>query len=164
MDVVPLFESGADLDHAVEVLDDMLKLEPVASRLTASGQAASSTGPAAAASGTAGSGSAGSGRAGSGSAGSGSAGSGSAGSGSAGSGSAGSGSAASEGVSSGIDSAEADSRQAGSVGARPALEVMLGYSDSAKELGPVAWRDGCGCSGRRRRSVSMGGTASATWR
>jgi phosphoenolpyruvate carboxylase len=56
LDVVPLFESGADLDHAAEVLDEMLELEPVASRLTAS---------------------------------------------------------------------------------RPALEVMLGYSDSAKELGPV---------------------------
>ena len=128
LDVVPLFESGADLDHAVEVLDDMLKLEPVASRLTASGQAASSTGPAAAASGSAGSGSAGSG----------SAGSSGAGSGSAGSGSAGSGSAASEGVGwGGAGSAEANSLEAGSVGARPALEVMLGYSDSAKELGPV---------------------------
>jgi phosphoenolpyruvate carboxylase len=55
LDVVPLFESGADLDHAVEVLEEMLKLEPAATRLAR----------------------------------------------------------------------------------RPALEVMLGYSDSAKELGPV---------------------------
>ena len=46
LDVIPLFESGADLDHAVEVLDDMLKLEPVASRLTASRPPASGTGPA----------------------------------------------------------------------------------------------------------------------
>jgi phosphoenolpyruvate carboxylase len=58
LDVIPLFESGADLDNAVHVLDDMLKLEPVAAKLAA-----------------------GSGR---------------------------------------------------------ALEVMLGYSDSAKELGPVS--------------------------
>ena len=40
LDVVPLFESGADLDNAVAVLDDMLKLEPVAARLAeASGSA-----------------------------------------------------------------------------------------------------------------------------
>jgi phosphoenolpyruvate carboxylase len=83
LDVIPLFESGADLDHAVEVLDDMLKLEPVASRLTASRPPASGTGPPGAGSGAVGSGAVGSG------------------------------------------------------GAGPALEVMLGYSDSAKELGPV---------------------------
>ena len=83
LDVVPLFESGADLDHAVDVLDEMLKLEPVVSRLTASGPAASRANPA--------------------------------GPGSRGPGSGGPGS--------------------GEEG--PALEVMLGYSDSAKELGPV---------------------------
>jgi phosphoenolpyruvate carboxylase len=83
LDVIPLFESGADLDHAVEVLDDMLKLEPVASRLTASAPAASSTAPAAA------------------------------------------------------DSTGLGSSGVGSGAAGPALEVMLGYSDSAKELGPV---------------------------
>ena len=32
LDVIPLFESGADLDNAVRVLDDMLALEPVAAR------------------------------------------------------------------------------------------------------------------------------------
>jgi phosphoenolpyruvate carboxylase len=35
LDVIPLFESGADLDNAVPVLDGMLKLEPVAARLAA---------------------------------------------------------------------------------------------------------------------------------
>jgi phosphoenolpyruvate carboxylase len=35
LDVVPLFESGEDLDHATVVLDEMLKLEPVARRLEA---------------------------------------------------------------------------------------------------------------------------------
>jgi phosphoenolpyruvate carboxylase len=38
LDVVPLFESGDDLANAVGVLDDMLALEPVASRLAASGR------------------------------------------------------------------------------------------------------------------------------
>jgi len=38
LDVVPLFESGADLDNATRVLDDMLLLEPVAARLAASGR------------------------------------------------------------------------------------------------------------------------------
>jgi phosphoenolpyruvate carboxylase len=33
LDVVPLFESGADLDNATRVLDDMVALEPVADRL-----------------------------------------------------------------------------------------------------------------------------------
>ena len=98
LDVIPLFESGADLDHAVEVLDEMLKLEPVASKLGTPNPAASRADPAEAGSGGAGSGAAGSGGAGSGAAGSGGAGSGAAG---------------------------------------PALEVMLGYSDSAQELGPV---------------------------
>jgi phosphoenolpyruvate carboxylase len=35
LDVVPLFESGEDLDNSVAVLDEMLKLEPVARRLDA---------------------------------------------------------------------------------------------------------------------------------
>jgi phosphoenolpyruvate carboxylase len=78
LDVVPLFESGADLDHAVEVLDEMLELEPVATKLGAPDPAASRADPAEAGSGGTGSGEEG-----------------------------------------------------------PALEVMLGYSDSAKELGPV---------------------------
>ena len=38
LDVVPLFESGADLENATRVLDDMLRLEPVAARLRASGR------------------------------------------------------------------------------------------------------------------------------
>jgi phosphoenolpyruvate carboxylase len=38
LDVVPLFESGADLENAARVLDDMLKLEPVAARLAATGR------------------------------------------------------------------------------------------------------------------------------
>ena len=38
LDVVPLFESGADLEHATRVLDDMLRLEPVAARLAATGR------------------------------------------------------------------------------------------------------------------------------
>ncbi len=38
LDVVPLFESGADLANATSVLDDMLRLEPVAQRLTATGR------------------------------------------------------------------------------------------------------------------------------
>ncbi len=38
LDVVPLFESGADLDNATRVLDDMLLLEPVAGRLAANGR------------------------------------------------------------------------------------------------------------------------------
>jgi len=38
LDVIPLFESGADLDNATTVLDDMLALEPVASRLEANGR------------------------------------------------------------------------------------------------------------------------------
>jgi phosphoenolpyruvate carboxylase len=38
LDVVPLFESGADLANATGVLDDMLRLEPVAARLAASGR------------------------------------------------------------------------------------------------------------------------------
>ncbi len=37
LDVIPLFESAADLEHAASVLDDMLKLEPVAERLAATG-------------------------------------------------------------------------------------------------------------------------------
>ena len=37
LDVVPLFESGADLQNAPRVLDDMLQLEPVAARLAATG-------------------------------------------------------------------------------------------------------------------------------
>jgi len=38
LDVVPLFESGADLENATRVLDDMLRLEPVAARLSANGR------------------------------------------------------------------------------------------------------------------------------
>jgi phosphoenolpyruvate carboxylase len=38
LDVVPLFESGADLENATRVLDDMLRLEPVAARLEATGR------------------------------------------------------------------------------------------------------------------------------
>ncbi len=38
LDVVPLFESGADLENATRVLDDMLRLEPVAARLAATGR------------------------------------------------------------------------------------------------------------------------------
>jgi phosphoenolpyruvate carboxylase len=38
LDVVPLFESGADLANATDVLDGMLGLEPVAERLAASGR------------------------------------------------------------------------------------------------------------------------------
>jgi len=38
LDVVPLFESGADLENATRVLDDMLLLEPVAGRLAATGR------------------------------------------------------------------------------------------------------------------------------
>jgi phosphoenolpyruvate carboxylase len=38
LDVVPLFESGADLENATRVLDDMLLLEPVAERLAATGR------------------------------------------------------------------------------------------------------------------------------
>jgi phosphoenolpyruvate carboxylase len=38
LDVVPLFESGADLGNATRVLDDMLALEPVAARLEATGR------------------------------------------------------------------------------------------------------------------------------
>src|SRR6202034_3042920 len=38
LDVVPLFESGADLANATGVLDDMLELEPVAARLAATGR------------------------------------------------------------------------------------------------------------------------------
>jgi phosphoenolpyruvate carboxylase len=63
LDVVPLFESGADLANATCVLDGMLELAPVAARLAGEG---------------------------------------------------------------------------GRGGGRRALEVMLGYSDSAKELGPVS--------------------------
>jgi phosphoenolpyruvate carboxylase len=37
-DVVPLFESGTDLENATRVLDDMLLLEPVAARLAATGR------------------------------------------------------------------------------------------------------------------------------
>jgi len=35
LDVIPLFESGADLENATKILDDMLALEPVAGRLAA---------------------------------------------------------------------------------------------------------------------------------
>ena len=38
LDVVPLFESGDDLNHATRVLDEMLELEPVRERLAANGQ------------------------------------------------------------------------------------------------------------------------------
>jgi phosphoenolpyruvate carboxylase len=38
LDVVPLFESGADLENATRVLDEMLCLEPVAERLAATGR------------------------------------------------------------------------------------------------------------------------------
>jgi phosphoenolpyruvate carboxylase len=38
LDVIPLFESGTDLENATRVLDDMLRLEPVAARLAATGQ------------------------------------------------------------------------------------------------------------------------------
>ncbi len=38
LDVVPLFESGEDLDNATEVLDGMLALDPVAARLAVNGR------------------------------------------------------------------------------------------------------------------------------
>ena len=38
LDVVPLFESGEDLNHAAQVLDDMLELAPVRERLEANGR------------------------------------------------------------------------------------------------------------------------------
>ena len=38
LDVVPLFESGEDLNHAPQVLDDMLQLDPVRERLEANGR------------------------------------------------------------------------------------------------------------------------------
>jgi phosphoenolpyruvate carboxylase len=38
LDVVPLFESGTDLENATRVLDEMLLLEPVAARLAATGR------------------------------------------------------------------------------------------------------------------------------
>jgi phosphoenolpyruvate carboxylase len=38
LDVVPLFESGEDLNHAPQVLDDMLELGPVRERLEANGR------------------------------------------------------------------------------------------------------------------------------
>ncbi len=38
LDVVPLFESGADLDRAVAILDEMVMLEPVAQRLAHTGR------------------------------------------------------------------------------------------------------------------------------
>jgi phosphoenolpyruvate carboxylase len=38
LDVVPLFESGADLENATRVLDEMVLLEPVAERLAATGR------------------------------------------------------------------------------------------------------------------------------
>jgi phosphoenolpyruvate carboxylase len=38
LDVIPLFESGADLENATRVLDEMLLLEPVADRLAATGR------------------------------------------------------------------------------------------------------------------------------
>jgi phosphoenolpyruvate carboxylase len=77
LDVIPLFESGADLANATRVLDGMLELEPVAARL-----------------------------------------------------------AAGEGGQRRGSSEGGTGRRAGGAGRR--LEVMLGYSDSAKELGPVS--------------------------
>ncbi len=38
LDVVPLFESGADLSHAAAVLSEMVRLEPVRDRLAATGR------------------------------------------------------------------------------------------------------------------------------
>ena len=38
LDVVPLFESGADLANAVPILDEMIALEPVARRLAETGR------------------------------------------------------------------------------------------------------------------------------
>jgi phosphoenolpyruvate carboxylase len=38
LDVVPLFESGADLSHATAVLSEMVRLEPVRERLAATGR------------------------------------------------------------------------------------------------------------------------------
>ena len=38
LDVIPLFETGADLDNAVQALDGMLALEPVAARLAEPGR------------------------------------------------------------------------------------------------------------------------------
>jgi phosphoenolpyruvate carboxylase len=38
LDVIPLFESGTDLDNATRVLDEMLLLEPVAARLATTGR------------------------------------------------------------------------------------------------------------------------------
>ena len=38
LDVIPLFESGEDLENSARVLDDMLLLEPVAERLAATGR------------------------------------------------------------------------------------------------------------------------------
>ena len=38
LDVIPLFESGADLANASRVLDEMLELEPVAARLAGAGK------------------------------------------------------------------------------------------------------------------------------
>ena len=38
LDVVPLFESGEDLNHATQVLDEMLELDPVRERLEANGR------------------------------------------------------------------------------------------------------------------------------
>jgi phosphoenolpyruvate carboxylase len=38
LDVIPLFESGDDLAHAVQVLDEMIELEPVARRLADTGR------------------------------------------------------------------------------------------------------------------------------
>jgi phosphoenolpyruvate carboxylase len=39
LDVIPLFESGKDLQNASRVLDEMLELEPVAARMRSSGRA-----------------------------------------------------------------------------------------------------------------------------